>query len=68
MRRDFILKGNICYSQKRDILEAAENRYVICVEGKSKGVFKEIPDEYSELPVIDYGNQIIIPGLIDLHS
>ncbi len=67
MRRDFILKGNICYSQKRDILEAAENRYVICVEGKSKGVFKEIPDEYSELPVIDYGNQIIIPGLIDLH-
>ena len=63
MGTDFILKGNICYSRKSDNIEVAENQYVICVEGRSEGVFKEIPDAYENLPVIDYGVHIIIPGL-----
>ena len=67
MGTDFILKGNICYSRKSDNIEVAENQYVICVEGRSEGVFKEIPDAYENLPVIDYGDHIIIPGLTDLH-
>lgn len=67
MRTDFILKGNICYSRNRNILEIAENHYVVCVEGKSKGVFEKIPEEYAHLPVYIYENQIIIPGMIDLH-
>ena len=50
MGTDFILKGNICYSRKSDNIEVAENQYVICVEGRSEGVFKEIPDAYENLP------------------
>ncbi len=42
MKRDFILKGNICYSGDKDRLIIAENQYVICLDGKSAGVFKEV--------------------------
>lgn len=65
---NFVLKGNICYSRDKDALEIAENQYVICVNGKSEGVFAEIPEEYKKLPVNDYGDKIIIPGLVDLHA
>lgn len=67
MKRDFILKGNICYSGDKDRLIIAENQYVICLDGKSAGVFKEVPEMYEKLPVIDYGDRIIIPGFSDMH-
>ena len=65
--KDFVLKGNICYSVTPTELITMENAYVVCKDGKSCGVFKELEDEYKELPVIDYGDKLIIPGLIDLH-
>jgi len=39
----------------------------VCQDGVSKGVFTEVPEEYSAFPVTDYGDSIIIPGLCDLH-
>ena len=65
--KDFVLKGNICYSVTPTELVTKENAYVVCKDGKSCGVFDELGDEYKELPVIDYGDKLIIPGLIDLH-
>ncbi len=64
----FILKGNVCYSESVNKLNIFENSYLVCVDDVSKGVFSEIPEEYINLPVKDYGNCIIIPGLIDLHA
>lgn len=63
----FILKGNICYSKSLTEILVREDSYLICQEGVSKGVHTVIPKQYKELPVIDYGSQIIIPGLTDLH-
>lgn len=67
MRENFILKGNICYSENKDKIEVFENSYLVCKEGKSMGVFKEIPVEYEEYEVRDYTDKIIIPGMTDLH-
>lgn len=64
---DFVLKGNICYSHTKQELSYCENGYVVCVDGKSCGVFDKLPEEYSSLPVHDYGDCLIFPGLIDLH-
>jgi len=64
---NFILKGNICYSKTSQKLETCENAYLICHNGVSKGVFSTVPDAYSDFPVTDYGDNIIIPGLCDLH-
>lgn len=68
MKTDFILKGNICYSETMDRLRVAEGQYVICVDGKSAGVFSEIPKEYQGLPVKDCGDALIVPGMVDLHA
>ncbi|MDO4203685.1 MAG: amidohydrolase family protein [Selenomonadaceae bacterium] len=63
----FVLKGNICCSDTPDKLRLFDNSYLVCLEGKCRGVFSTLPAEYQSLPLKDYGRNIIIPGLIDLH-
>ena len=41
--------------------------YVISVDNEVKGVFTQLPEEYSHCPVMDYGDCLIIPGLCDMH-
>ena len=65
--KDFVLKGNVCYSKSKNNLFTQKNSYVVCVNGESKGVFAELPSQYMELPLVDYGDCLIIPGMIDLH-
>ena len=67
MKNSFIIKGNICHTVNPNELNLNENSYVVCVDGISKGIFSDIPDEYRDFEVIDYGDKLIFPGLIDLH-
>jgi guanine deaminase len=64
----FILKGDICHSEKRTNLCIQNDGYVVCLEGKSQGVFPRIPGEYGKLKLFDYTGKLIIPGLTDLHA
>lgn len=64
---DFVLKGHICYSKGKNELITRENAYVVCIDGKSKGVFSELPQQYAALPLKDYGDCLIVPGMTDLH-
>lgn len=66
-KQSFVIKGNICYSVDKEHIQTIESGYVVCEEGVSKGVFETLPDKYATLPVEDYGDQLIIPGLVDLH-
>ena len=63
----FIIKGNIIYSRTLNSLHILQQGYLVCKEGVSQGAFIEIPLEYSDYPLIDYGDKLILPGLIDLH-
>ena len=67
MDKNFVLKGHICYSQDKSTLKVFEDSFLVCVDGKSKGVFKTLPEEYKNLPLKDYGDKLIIPGMVDLH-
>lgn len=64
---NFIIKGNIIYSENKDKLRTYENSYLISKDGKSVGVFKEIPEKYKDFDLVDYKDKLIIPGLVDLH-
>jgi guanine deaminase len=64
---NFVLLGDIVWSKSPGILETAENRFLVCREGKSAGVYSRLPDEYASFPVKDYSGCLIIPGLTDLH-
>ena len=63
----FILRGDICYSRNLTELAVIKQGYVICKEGMSLGVYQELPEEYQDLPVRDCGDDLILPGLCDLH-
>ena len=63
----FALKGDICFNKDFKTWETIEGGYVVCVDGECKGTFKELPEEYKDVPVTDYGHKLIIPGLMDIH-
>lgn len=45
-----------------------EDKYLVCVDGISKGVFDEIPEDYQDLELFDFsGKAARTSGLIDLH-
>lgn len=63
----FAIRGQICYSENQKTIRTIEHGYVVCEDGKSIGVFETLPEEWSGIPCHDYGDRLIIPGLIDLH-
>ena len=65
--KNFVLKGNICYSEDAKNLKLVEAGWLVCKEGLCAGVFETLPEEYASYPVTDCGDQIITPGLVDLH-
>ena len=65
--KNYILKGHICYSESSDKIRICPQSYLVCVDGRSAGVYSEIPEQYQGLPVEDFGDKLIIPGMVDLH-
>ncbi len=67
MERSFLLRGNVIWSETPRKLAAAPRSYAVCLDGVSMGVFPEIPERYRNLPLLDCGDSLILPGLVDLH-
>ena len=65
--KSFVLKGNICYSESSTKIRLLPNSYLVCEDGLCAGTFSQLPEKYADLPLTDYGDRIIIPGLVDLH-
>lgn len=63
----FILKGCIAFSEGSKSIVTYRDGYVVCVDGICKGTFSEFPKRYENLPLVDCKNQLIIPGMTDLH-
>lgn len=66
-KRIYGLKGHIVYSKMPEKLEICENGYLICEGNEVKGVYESLPESYAGIPIEDYGDRLIIPGLVDLH-
>ncbi len=62
-----ILKGNIIHTPTPSQFVCLENGYLVAADNKIKGIFKTLPELYQGLPIMDYGDQLIIPGLCDMH-
>ena len=67
MEKSFVIKGNVCQTKNPKELDLYESAFIVCVDGISKGVFDVLPEEYKELPLYDYGDAMIFPGMVDLH-
>ena len=67
MKHSFVIKGNICHAISPDHLDLREAAYAVCVDGVSRGMYEDLPAEYASLPLYDYGDALIFPGMVDLH-
>ena len=67
MEKSFVIKGNICQTKTAQVLDLHEQAFAVCMDGVSKGVFDVLPEEYAGLPLYDYGDALIFPGMVDMH-
>ena len=67
MNPHFVIRGNICQTLTPKEPDLHEHAYAVCIDGVSKGVFETLPEEYADLPLYDYGDTLIFPGMVDLH-
>ncbi|SHJ35121.1 amidohydrolase family protein [Pseudobutyrivibrio xylanivorans] len=67
MNNSFILRGGIAFSEDKNRITTYYRGYIVCVDGICMGAFPSLPDEYKDLPLYDYGERLIIPGMTDLH-
>lgn len=65
--RSYILKGHLCTSEDRRHIRVVENGCLVCENGVITGVFEQLPEQYANLPLVDFGDRLIIPGMTDLH-
>lgn len=63
----FAWKGHIFQTNDDMKIEIFENSWVLCEDGICKGIFKELPEEWKNAELTDFGDKIIIPGFCDLH-
>ena len=67
MQNRFVLKGTLYFCPERNKLTAMEGGYTVCEGGFCLGVYQELPPEFSDWPLEDHGDCLILPGLVDLH-
>ncbi len=65
--KSFVLHGNVCYNTTPQEVRCVPGGYAVCVDGVSAGVFEELPERYAGLPVIECADQLVIPGMSDIH-
>ena len=62
-----IYRGNIVYSLSIKELVELSRGYIAVNDGKVVGTYQNLPEEYKDLEIIDYGECLIIPSFTDLH-
>lgn len=60
-------RGNVIYSKDKDNLISKENSYILIDNGIVKEICNDLPDYFPEENIIDWGNNLIIPGFCDMH-
>lgn len=62
-----IFHGDVLYSKDKDTLVSYKDSYIVVKDGLVDEIFEELPEQYKNLPVSDYGKGVIIPSFSDLH-
>jgi guanine deaminase len=62
-----ILKGNIIFTENSDKFTIYKNSYLIINKGRVENIFTNLPEEYKDCHVEDFGDNLIIPGMNDMH-
>ena len=44
MNNSFVIKGNICQTKNPGELDLYERAFVVCSDGVSRGIFRDVPE------------------------
>ena len=64
---EFLIKGDICYSEGQQSLACKENAFLHVKDGLCVGVYDQLPQALSSVELKDYSGDLILPGMVDLH-
>lgn len=64
----YILRGNIIHTPNMGTFEIVKDGYIVLHDRIVKGVYSSLPEEFTDYKIINYGDKLIIPGLVDLHT
>lgn len=67
MKKKYVLKGNIIYAPAPGQLAIQESGYLVCEDGVCRGCFDELPERCAKWEIVECGDKLILPGLVDLH-
>lgn len=67
-KKTLVLKGDIIFAQIPSVFEAHANSFIVAENGKVVGIFTDLPSKYEGCVIHDYGDKLIIPGLVDIHT
>ena len=62
-----LIHSNFVYSKDKNHFSVHSNSYIGIDEGKVKGIWPVIPEEYQNVQITDYIDSVIIPAFSDLH-
>jgi len=62
-----IIKGNIISASKFGEIEIFENSYLVSKDGVIEGIYKDLPNEFKNEKVDDYGDALVMQSLSDMH-
>lgn len=62
-----ILKGNIISAVEYGKLDIIEGGYLVSEDGVILGTYKDLPKEYENEKIEDYGNMLIMQSFSDMH-
>ena len=63
-----ILKANIVHTETSKLFNISKNGYIVVQGNCIEGVYDKLPERYKNIEIEDYGDKLIIPGFVDLHT
>lgn len=63
-----IIKGNFFDCAQDRQLRVRCGAYCVVKDRVTEGIFDELPEKYTGVQVTDYGDRMIMPALVDLHT
>ena len=58
----FAIRGTVCFSTDSQNLTCLENAFIVCQDGRTVGVFPELPAQFEGIPVEDVGDSAYHSG------
>lgn len=63
-----IYKANILHTPSPDHFDAYQGGYIVVDDaGVVQGVYEALPVEMADMPVVDFGERLLIPAMNDMH-